>query len=139
MVPVNRPQALVLGFFLVAWVGLLGLLAGAPDVFAQALRLPPGLGGRGATGGFLAALSGFLLLLSVGVIRRWRWTFWLVLVAFLAGARRVPVAALALVGLVPAAAPSWYVALQGVLGLVQLGVGLVLLAGYRRAGLWGAY
>jgi hypothetical protein len=40
---------------------------------------------------------------------------------------------------VPAAAPRWYVALQGGLGLAQLGVGLVLLAGYRRAGLWGDY
>jgi hypothetical protein len=33
-----------------------------------------------------------VLLLAVGVLRRWRWTFWLILVAFLAGAVRVPVA-----------------------------------------------
>jgi hypothetical protein len=41
----------------------------------------------------LAALIGFITLLGVGVVRRWRcWTFWLVLVAFLAGVLRVPVA-----------------------------------------------
>jgi hypothetical protein len=136
---VNRPQGLVLGFFLLAWVALVVLRAAASDVFARALRLPPGAGGRGAaTAGFLAALSAFLILLGVGVVRRWRWTFWLVLVAFLAGGLRVPVAALELAGLLPAAAPGWYLALQGVLGLVQLGLGLVLLAGYRRAGIWGA-
>jgi hypothetical protein len=135
---VNRSQGLVLGFFLLAWVAVVALRAAAPEVFAQALRLPSGAGGRGATAGFLAALSAFLVLLGVGVVRRWRWTFWLVLVAFLAGALRVPVAALELAGVLPAAAPGWYVALQGVLGLVQLGVGLLLLAGYRRAGIWGA-
>jgi hypothetical protein len=135
---VNRPQGLVLGFFLLAWVALVVLRAVAPDVFARALRLPPGAGGRATTAGFLAALSAFLILLGVGVVRRWRWTFWLVLVAFLAGGLRIPGAALELAGLLPAAAPGWYLALQGVLGLVQLGLGLVLLAGYRRAGIWGA-
>ena len=134
---VNRLQGLVLGFFLLAWGGLVALLATAPAVFAQALRLPPGVGGQGTTAGFLVALSAFLVLLSVGVVRRWRWTFWLVLVAFLAGALRVPVAALELVGSRPAAAPGWYVALQGGLGLVQLALGLALHAAYRRAGVWG--
>jgi hypothetical protein len=48
---------------------------------------------------FLAALSAFIGLLAVGVVRRWRWTFWLILVAFLFGVLRVPVAALQLRGL----------------------------------------
>jgi hypothetical protein len=74
----------------------------------------------------------------VGVVRRRRWTFWLVLVAGLAGARRVPVAALELAGRLPATAPGWDVVLQGVLGPVPLAVGLGLLAGSRRAGVWGA-
>lgn len=34
---------------------------------------------------FLVAISTFLGPLGVGVIRRWRWTVWLVLLAFLAG------------------------------------------------------
>jgi hypothetical protein len=37
-------------------------------------------------------------MLAVGVVRRWRWTFWLILVAFLFGVLRVPVAALQLTG-----------------------------------------
>ena len=135
---VNRLQALVLGFFLLAWGGLVVLLAGAPAVFAQALRLPAGAGGRGPAAGFLAALAAFLVLLGVGVVRRWRWTFWLVTVAFLAGALRVPAAALELAGVLPAAAPGWYAVLQEVLGVVQLAIGLLLVAGYRRAGVWGA-
>jgi hypothetical protein len=39
---VNRTQALVLGFFVVALISLLVILVAAPDVYDQALRLPDG-------------------------------------------------------------------------------------------------
>ena len=134
---VNRTQALVLGFFLLAWVSLLMILVAAPEVYDQALRLP---GSRGAaTIAFLAVLTGFLALLAVAVVRRWRWAFWLILVAFLAGVLRVPVAILQLTGTLPADAPTWYVAFQGLIGLVQLVIGLAMLAGYRRSGVCGAF
>jgi hypothetical protein len=77
---VNRIQALVIGFFLVVWVILLVILVVAPEIYDQALRLP---GGRGVELAVLAALSAFIGLLAVGVVRCWRWTFWLILVAFL--------------------------------------------------------
>jgi hypothetical protein len=103
------------GFFGVALVSLLVILVVAPDVYEQALRLPGGSGV--AEVAFLAVLTGFLGLLTVGVLRRWRWTFWLVLVAFLAGVLRVPVAVLQLTGILPADVPAWYVTFQGVIGL----------------------
>ena len=134
---VNRTQALVLGFFGVALVSLLVLLVAAPEVYDQALRLPDSSGV--AEVAFLAVLTGFLGLLTVGVLRRWRWTFWLVLVAFLAGVLRVPVAVLQLTGVLPADVPAWYVTFQGVIGLAQLAIGLAMLAGYRRSGVWGAF
>ena len=84
------------------------------------------------------ALGAFLALLGLGVVRRWRWVFWLVLVAFLAGVLRVPVSLLELAGGQPAEAPTWYLLVQGGLGLLQFALGLALLAGYRRAGVWGA-
>jgi hypothetical protein len=134
---VNRTQALVLGFFGVALSSLLVILVAAPDVYDQALRLPDGSGV--AEVGFLAVLTGFLGLLAVGVLRRWRWMFWLVLVAFLAGILRVPVAILQLTGVLPADVPTWYVLFQGVIGLAQVAIGLAMLVGYRRAGVWGSF
>ncbi len=80
----NRTQQLVLAFFTFAWVALVIILVAAPEVYEQILRLP-GSGGRLPTLPFLAALFAFLVLLGVGVVRRWRWTFWLILVAFLIG------------------------------------------------------
>ena len=134
---VNRTQAVVLGFFGVALGSLLVILVAAPDVYDQALRLPDGSGV--AEVGFLVGLTGFIGLLAFGVLRRWRWTFWLVLVAFLAGILRVPVAILQLTGVLAADVPTWYVLFQGVIGLAQVAIGLAMLAGYRRAGVWGAF
>ena len=134
---VNRTQALVLGFFVVALISLLVILVAAPDVYDRALRLPDGT--RVAEVAFLVVLTGFLGLLAVGVLRRWRWIFWLVLVAFLAGLLRVPVAILQLTGVLPADVPSWYVTFQGIIGLAQVAIGLAMLAGYRRSGVWGSF
>ena len=135
---VNRTQALVLGFFLVVVASLVVIRAAAPAVYDQALRFPPGWP-RWVPDAFLIVLVALIGLLTVGVLRRWRWTFWLILVAFLAGVLRVPVAILQLAGLLPASAPTWYVLYQGLIGLAQLAIGLAMLAGYRRADAWGAF
>jgi hypothetical protein len=135
---VNRTQALVLGFFLLAWVSLLVILAAAPEVYDQARRLPTG-DRRPLELALPAALSGFIALLALSVVRRWRWTFWLVLVAFLFGVLRVPVAILQLTEILAANGPTWYVAFQGLLGVLQFAIGLAMVAGYRRAGVWGAF
>ena len=134
---VNRTQALVLGFFVVALASLVVILVAAPDVYDQALRLRKGSAAMEVA--FLAALTAFIGLLTVGVLRRWRWIFWLVLVAFFAGVLRVPVAVLQLTGVLAADVPTWYVIFQGIIGLVHVAIGLAMLAGYRRAGIWGSF
>jgi hypothetical protein len=135
----NRTQQLVLGFFVFAWVALVVILVAAPGNYEQALRLPDGER-KLPTLAFLAAISVFLVLLGVGVVRRWRWTFWLVLVALLiGGVLRVPASILQLSGVLPADFPGWYVLLQSLIGVVQVGIGVLMLVGYRRAGAWGSF
>jgi hypothetical protein len=34
--------------------------------------------------------------------------------------------------------PAWYVILQGVIGVVQVLIGLAMILGYRRSGVWGS-
>jgi len=134
-VAVNRTQALVLGFFVLAWASLVAMLAAAPEVYGRAL----GLSSADARLLFLVAISAFIALLGTGVIRRWRWAFWLILVAFLFGPVRMVTFLLALVGVLPADGPTWYVLYQVFLGLVQFVIALLMLAGRRRAGAWGAF
>jgi hypothetical protein len=134
---VNRTQTLVLGFFLVVWISLLVILLAAPEVYDQALRLPADRPGVEIV--FLVALSGLIALLGIGVLRRWRWAFWLIMVAFLFGVLRVPVALLQVTGVLARDTPTWYVLFQGLLGVTQFGIGLVMVVGYRRSGIWGAF
>jgi tetrahydromethanopterin S-methyltransferase subunit D len=108
----NRTQTLALGFFLLAWTSLLVILVGAPKVYDQALRLPTG-NRHTAQIAFLAGLTGLLALLAIGVVRRWRWSFWLILVAFLFGVLRVPVAILQLTKVLTADVPTWYLLSKG--------------------------
>ena len=86
---------------------------------------------------FFLALTALLMLLSVGIVRGWRWLFWLILIAFLAGILRVPAAALELAGKIPQQGPAWYVVLTAIVGMIQFVVALTMAAGYRRSGVWG--
>lgn len=133
---INRTQALVLWFVLVAWLSLIVILVATPEVYDEML---PAAGPRRAVEiAFLGLLSALLGLLAAGVLRRWRWIFWVILIAFGLGLVRVPVAALQLLGHLDRAGPTWYVVLQGVVGAIQFVIALVMLADYRRAGVWGA-
>jgi hypothetical protein len=88
---------------------------------------------------FIAALTALIALLSVGVIGRWRWLFWLVLLAFLAGVLRVPASVLELLGLLSRTGPTWYILFQALIGIVQFAIGLALIKGYRKGGVWGPF
>jgi hypothetical protein len=90
-----------------AVTSLLAILAAAPEVYDQALRLPTG--NRAVE------------------------------IAFLAGVLRVPVAILQLTGVLAADGPGWYVSFQGLLGVLHVTIGLAMVAGYRRAGVWGTF
>ena len=134
----NRTQLLVLGFFILVWIALVMILVFSPDVYAQSLRLAPG-DMRTVEAVFLVALSALIALLVLGVLRRWRWAFWLILVAFVFGVLRLPASILQLTGTMPATAPTWYEALQGAIGVAQFLIALAMFSGYRKAGLWGEF
>ena len=129
---------LVLGFFVVVWIVLVAILAVSPEVYAQTLRLAPG-DIKTVELVFLVALTALIASLVVGVLCRWRWAFWLILVAFFFGVLRLPASALQLVGVMPATGPTWYELLQGAIGAVQFLIAMAMFAGYRKAGVWGGF
>lgn len=110
----------------------------SPQVYRPGLARAPG-SLRVAEMVFVVALSGLIGVISAGVVRRWRWLFWLILVVFLLGVLRVPVTVLELSGQMPASGPAWYIAVQGVAAVVQFAIALLMFAGYRRSGVWGAF
>jgi len=128
----------VVGFFVLVWIALVAILVLSPQVYTETLRKVSG-DSLAIEASFLIALSALLTLLVVGVFRRWRWTFWLVLIAFIFGVLRIPASALQLAGMIPASGPTWYEALQGVIGGVQFLIAMAMLVGYRKAGPWGDF
>jgi hypothetical protein len=82
-------------------------------------------------------LTALLTLLSTGVVRGWRWTFWLIQIVFLAGILRLPVAVLEVSGKVSSQGPTWFVVFTAVVGLTQFSIGLAMLAVHRKSALWG--
>lgn len=132
----NPIKALVLSLFAVYWVLVLLILAFARDVVDQVVRLSGDQ--RPTEIAYVLVFTALLALLSTGVIRGWRWTFWLILVAFFAGILRVPTSVMQLAGDIPAQGPLWYVVLQAVVGLTQFFIALLMVAGYRKAGIWGS-
>ena len=138
----TRIKVLMLALFAVYWIIVVVILVAARDVYDQALpQEAVRLAGnqRLAEIGVLLVVTAFFAVLSLGVIRGWRWTFWLILVVFLAGIWRVPASALQLALIVPSQDPAWSVVLQAVVGLIQFVIALAMLAGYRKAGVWGAF
>lgn len=135
---INRTQWLVLAFFLAAWATVITILAVSPQVYRPGLARAPG-SLRIAEIVFVVALSGLIGVISAGVVRRWRWLFWVILAVFLLGVLRVPVTVLELSGHMAASSPAWYIAVQGVASVVQFAIALLMLAGYRRSGVWGAF
>src|SRR5438094_7946739 len=116
----TRTQTLVIIFLAMAWLSIVAILIVAPDTYDEVLRLPPGV--RLVS---LAALSAFIAVAMVGVLKRWRWTFWLLLVANLAGVLRVAASVLELLAIIPLTGPPWYVGLQAAIGVVQFVLGLL--------------
>ena len=94
----NRTQLLVVAFIVCAWLTLVVLYVGAPGVFRQAMRLDPE--SQEVGGAALAAISVLVAVVTTGVMRRWRWLFWLLVVALLAGIARPVVFALEITGVV---------------------------------------
>lgn len=128
----------MLGFFVLVWSALAAILLMSPQIYDSAVNL-----GRGAHPladlAFFISISVLIAVLAFAVVRKWRWAFWLLLVAFLFGLVRVLASVLQLNGLLPAGGPAWYVALQAAIGVVQFLIALAMIAGYRKAGPWGAF
>jgi len=117
---------------------LVAILLFEPEIYDSTLKLGPGPHVIPDLA-FLIAISSFLGLLTVGILRRWRWIFWLVLVAFVFGILRLLASVLQLMAVLPANAPTWYIELQAAIGLIQFLIALAMIAGYRKGGAWGAF
>ena len=132
---VNRVKAMALALFGLYWLAVVLILVADRPILDQVGGLPSHQ--LSADVAAVLVLTALLTLLSAGVVRGWRWSFWLILIVFVTGIRTVPVAALELTGRLSRQGPTWYVLFTAIVGLLQFGIALAMLAGWRRSGIWG--
>ncbi len=133
----RRLQLTLLAFFLLAVLFLVVYVA-APSIYTNTLLLMPSLTGRypAAATLLLIGIGGFLAIVMVGVLRRWRWVFWLVLVAFAGMILDLPATILQLAGILPSLFPVWYSLCRMGTSLIAVGIFVWMLQIYRHHGVW---
>ncbi len=134
----RRLQRTLLPFFLLAVLFLVVVYVAAPSIYTNTLSLMPSPTGRypAATTLLLAGVGVFLSIVMIGVLRRWRWVFWLVLVATGSMILDVPVTLLQMTGILPALFPLWYSLCRMGASLIAVGIFVWMLQIYRRHGVW---
>jgi hypothetical protein len=128
----RRLQGVLIAFFMLVTAGLLVISHVQPDLYGRDLAALPAWAGALL---FCALLAADVLLIA-GILRRWSWLFWALLVVFGVSAIRVPLLPLQLVHLLPGGNPPWYASVQAGIGLVQAAIAVWMLRLYRRHGVW---
>src|SRR5579871_6706384 len=93
----RRLQGVVIAFFVLVTAALLVISRTQPGIYGRDLAALPGWAGAL----FVLVLLVAEAILIAGILRRWRWLFWALLVVFGVSAIRVPLLPFALAHLIP--------------------------------------
>lgn len=134
----RRLERILIGFFLVAVLFLLVVYFADPSIYTDTLLLMPSPTDRYPLPVtlFLVAILVFIAVLIVGVLRHWRWLFWLILIAFGFSVLQIPATILQLTGVVPGSLPVWYSLSRMGVALIQAGIAVWMIQIYRHHGVW---
>jgi hypothetical protein len=135
---IRRLQGLLLAFFLLAALFLLAVYGAAPAIYTQTLLLQPSPMDRYPfpVTLFLVVIVGCIAIVMVGVVRRWRWVFWLLLVAFGCMILEIPATLFQLTGILPRLFPVWYSLCRMGVSMLAVAIALWMLQIYRHHGVW---
>lgn len=134
----RRLEMAIVTFFLLMLLSLLVVYLIDPSIYLQTLNLTSSPANRFPWQAtlFLICLVAFISLLIVGVLRHWRWLFWLMLIAFSASVLQFPAELLQIYNVLPMAFPLWYSLFRLAVAVLELGLAVWMIRVYRRAGVW---
>ena len=127
-------------FFGLAVVALLGLYLADPTLYVRMLLLTPRPGDSHPVivTVFLGGILLFVSVLSVGVLRCWRWLFWGLLIANGLSVLDIPGTFLAVSGVLPLTMPLWYGLLRIGVSVVQVAIAVWMFRLYQQHGVWAS-
>ena len=133
-----RLQIVLIIFLSLATLSLCIMYIADPSLYTQSFALvssPPDRYPLPVTL-FLVGVVIFIALLIFGVLRRWRWLFWLLLIAFSCSLLQIPAILLQIVDILPGSDPLWYSLLRVAVALVEVGIAVWMIQIYRCQGTW---
>lgn len=135
----RRLERILIAFFLLAVLFLIVVYITAPSIYTSTLLLQPSSTDRYPLPItlFLVAILVFIAILIVGVMRHWRWLFWLLLIAFGFSVLEIPATILQLTGIIPNSYPLWYSLARMGVAVIEVGIAVWMVRIYRRDGVWG--
>ena len=128
----------LIAFFILVVLSLLVVYLADPAIYAQSLSLTSSPAERYPVPVTLS-LVGILVLITLlilGIMRHWRWLFWLILLAFTSSVIQIPVDGLQLLGTLPNPYPVWYSLFRGGVGFIELSFAFWMIQTYRHQGIW---
>ena len=134
----RRLESILIAFFLVAALFLLVVYFADPSIYANTLLLKPSPTDRYPLPVtlFLVAILVFIAVLIVGVLRHWRWLFWLLLIAFGFSILEIPATILQLTGVIPNPFPIWYSLSRMGVAIIEVVIAVWMVQLYRQYGVW---
>ena len=131
-------EKILITFFVLVALSLVIVYSIEPSVYMEMLNLQPSLAGRYslAVTVFIVAILGLIAFVITGVLRHWRWLFWLLLLAFGAAVLDIPTTILQLTGVVPTTFPLWYSLFRMGIACIQVVIAVWMVRIYRRDGVW---
>ncbi len=134
----RRLERLLIAFFILATLFLLVVYFAAPAIYTQTLLLEPSTTDRYPLPVtlFLVGILVFIAILIVGVVRHWRWLFWLILIAFGFSILEIPATLLQLTGIIPGRLPLWYSLARMGVALLEVVIAIWMVQIYRQYGVW---
>lgn len=134
-----RLETAMMAFFGLAILCLLIVYIIDPTIYVQTLSLSPSTTDRYPVviNLFIAGIFALIGLLIFGIIRHWRWVFWVMLIAFSASIIQIPVTLLQVTGVMPDVYPRWYSLFRLAIAFVEVGIAIWMIQIYRQRGVWG--
>jgi hypothetical protein len=136
---VQRLSAVIIAFFVLAALSALVVYIADPTIYSKVLMLESTTVDRYPlpTTLFLFALLILITVLIVGVLRHWRWLFWLLLIANSFSILEVPATILQLNGVIPNPYPVWYSLYRMSIAIIQVGIAIWMIRIFYQNGVWG--
>jgi hypothetical protein len=138
MIVQRRLELMLVTFFVMCALFVIVVYIVAPSIYTVGIKLNPDptdpypLPIRV----FLVALLSFIAFVIIGVLRHWRWLFWLLLIAFGFSVLQVPATILQLMGVFSDSFPAWYLLSRMGVALLEVALAVWMIQVYRRYGVW---